>query len=145
MTFPGRARPWVTGGPALFFDLNQASTESLRSGELIALPVPFAILLLVFRSVVAALLPVLVATLGVISTLGILSFFADVMHITFHGCHDDAAVMLLRARLLGLLSSATNIKAVTPVLVITFTFAPASTSSRATSQRSREGSSGLGR
>jgi RND superfamily putative drug exporter len=83
LTLPGSARPWVTGGPALFFDLNQASTESLRSGELIALPVTFFILLLVFRSLVAALLPVLVATLGVVCTLGILSLFAGVMHVTF--------------------------------------------------------------
>ena len=75
-TFPGGNRPWVTGGPALFLDLNLASTESLRSGELIALPVAFIILLLVFRSVVAAFLPVIVATLGVVCTLGILCFFA---------------------------------------------------------------------
>jgi len=76
LSFPGSHRPWVTGGPALFLDLNIASTESLRSGELIALPVAFIILLVVFRSLVAALLPVLVATLGVVCTLGILSFFA---------------------------------------------------------------------
>ena len=83
LQFPGKDRPWVTGGPALFFDLNIASTESLHSGELIALPVTFFILLLVFRSLVAALLPVLVATLGVICTLGLLSVFASSMHITF--------------------------------------------------------------
>ncbi|MCE0522522.1 MAG: MMPL family transporter [Methylacidiphilales bacterium] len=76
LSFPGANRPWVTGGPALFLDLNLASTESLRKGELIALPVTFIILLLVFRSFVAAFLPVMVATLGVISTLGILCFFA---------------------------------------------------------------------
>lgn len=76
LSFPGPNRPWVTGGPALFLDLNLASTESLRSGELIALPVAFIILLLVFRSLVAAFLPVMVATLGVVCTLGILCFFA---------------------------------------------------------------------
>jgi RND superfamily putative drug exporter len=76
LAFPGSSRPWVTGGPALFLDLNLASTESLRSGELIALPVAFIILLLVFRSFVAAFLPVMVATLGVVCTLGILCFFA---------------------------------------------------------------------
>jgi RND superfamily putative drug exporter len=76
LTFPGTQRPWVTGGPALFLDLNIASTDSLRSGELIALPVTFVILLLVFRSLVAAFLPVMVACLGVICTLGILSFLA---------------------------------------------------------------------
>jgi len=76
LSFPGAQKPWVTGGPALFLDLNIASTESLRSGELIALPVAFIILLFVFRSFVAAFLPVMVATIGVICTLGILSFFA---------------------------------------------------------------------
>jgi RND superfamily putative drug exporter len=76
LPFPGHQKPWVTGGPALFLDLNLASTESLRSGELIALPVTFIILLLVFRSLVAAFLPVMVATIGVVCTLGILSFFA---------------------------------------------------------------------
>lgn len=83
LDFPGGQRPWITGGPALFLDLNLASTESLRSGELIALPVTFLILLLVFRSVVAALLPVIVATLGVTCTLGILSLFASIMPVTF--------------------------------------------------------------
>jgi len=83
LSFPGVGRPWVTGGPALFLDLNIASTKSLRSGELIALPVAFIILLLVFRSLVGALLPVLVATLGVTCTLGILSMLAIKMPVTF--------------------------------------------------------------
>lgn len=81
--FPGEHRPWVTGGPALFLDLNLASTRSLRSGELIALPVAFVILLLIFRSLVSALLPVLVATLGVTCTLGVLSMLASKMSVTF--------------------------------------------------------------
>ncbi len=83
--FPGANRPWVTGGPALFLDLNLASTESLRTGELIALPATFLILLLVFRSLVAAALPVIVATLGVTCTLGILDLLATEikMPITF--------------------------------------------------------------
>jgi len=75
-TLSHTTQPWVTGGPALFLDLNIASTESLRSGELIALPVAFIILLIVFRSPLAALIPVAVATLGVIITLGILCFLA---------------------------------------------------------------------
>ena len=84
LSFPGGKRPWVTGGPALFLDLNLASTESLRVGELIALPVTFVILLLVFRSVVAALLPVLVATIGVTCTLGLLNLCAQAgMPVTF--------------------------------------------------------------
>jgi RND superfamily putative drug exporter len=77
LSFPGSRRPWVTGGPALFLDLNLASTEALRRGEMLALPVTFIILVLVFRSLVAALLPVLVALLGVVCTLGALSCFAS--------------------------------------------------------------------
>jgi RND superfamily putative drug exporter len=83
LTFPGPERPAVTGGPALFLDLNLASTDALRGGEIVALPITFIILVVVFRSLMAALLPVLVATLGVVCTLGILSFFANVMSITF--------------------------------------------------------------
>lgn len=74
---------WITGGPALFFDLNIASTEGLRDAELMALPVTFIILLLVFRSAVAAVLPVLVAGLGVVVTLGILSFTSTIWPMTF--------------------------------------------------------------
>jgi RND superfamily putative drug exporter len=77
LKYPGGRHPWVTGGPALFLDLNIASTEALRTGELIALPVTFIILLLVFRSPVSALLPVIVAALGVVCTLGVLSFLAS--------------------------------------------------------------------
>jgi len=83
LPFPTSNHPWVTGGPALFLDLNIASTKSLRSGELIALPVAFIILILVFRSLVSAFLPVLVATLGVTCTLGILSILATSMPVTF--------------------------------------------------------------
>jgi len=83
LSFPGPNGPWITGGPALFMDLNIASTEALRKGELVALPITFIILLWVFRSVMAAFLPVLVATLGVTCTLGILSLFASVISVTF--------------------------------------------------------------
>ena len=77
LDLPGPNKAWITGGPALFLDLNLASTESLRTGEFIALPVTFIILLLVFRSLVAAVLPVLVALLGVMCTLGVLSYLAS--------------------------------------------------------------------
>ena len=83
VTYPGSNHPWVTGGPALFLDLNLASTDALRGGEIVALPVTFLILVIVFRSIVAAFLPVVVATLGVICTLGVLSFLAEYMPVTF--------------------------------------------------------------
>jgi RND superfamily putative drug exporter len=79
---PGRP-VWITGGPALFFDLNVASVDALRRAELMALPVTFLILLVVFRSVVAAFLPVLVAGLGVLVSLGALSYLSTLWPMTF--------------------------------------------------------------
>lgn len=75
--------PHVTGGPALFMDLNLASTEALRTAEMKALPVAFIILLIVFRSFVAALLPVVVAGLGVLISLGAMSILAGYWPVTF--------------------------------------------------------------
>ena len=43
LSFPTAGRPAVTGGPALFLDLNLASTDALRRGEMIALPITFLI------------------------------------------------------------------------------------------------------
>lgn len=80
---PGFPPLYITGGPALFHDLNEESTEALRRAEAIAMPVTFVILLVIFRGFVASLLPILVAAVGVIVTLGILSITAEFMAITF--------------------------------------------------------------
>jgi uncharacterized membrane protein YdfJ with MMPL/SSD domain len=79
LSFPGETSS--RGSPEArrcFLDLNLASTESLRSGELIALPVAFIILLIVFRSPLAALIPVDHGRHSWASscTLGILCFLA---------------------------------------------------------------------
>ncbi len=81
--FHGAHRPYVTGGPAVFIDLNLASTNALRQAEWIALPITLFILLIVFRSAVAAVLPIMVASLGVILTLGILRKLTHLMTMTF--------------------------------------------------------------
>lgn len=81
---PPEGHPWyITGGPALFLDLNLASTEALRKAELTALPIAAIILLIVFRSAVAALLPIITAGCGVVCTLGLLSLLAPYWPITF--------------------------------------------------------------
>lgn len=80
---PPDKRPHITGGPALFMDLNLSSTEALRSAEMKALPVAFIILLIVFRSFIAALLPVIVAGVGVLVTLGAMSILAAYWPVTF--------------------------------------------------------------
>jgi len=83
VTVPGEETYHITGGPAMFLDLNTSSTKALQKAELIALPVAFLILLVVFRTPVAALLPVIVAGVGVVITLGVLSFMAQHIQVTF--------------------------------------------------------------
>lgn len=80
---PPDHQPNVTGGPALFMDLNTSSTEALHTAELKALPIAFIILLVVFRTLVAAVLPVLVAGMGVLVTLGGMSLLAHYWQVTF--------------------------------------------------------------
>ena len=47
----------ITGLAPLVRALNEASLDSLDKGELIALPILFVMLLLIFRSPLAALIP----------------------------------------------------------------------------------------
>lgn len=49
----------VTGEATISLGLQEATLDELRKGELIALPILLLILLVVFRSVIAALIPVL--------------------------------------------------------------------------------------
>ncbi|MBM9507154.1 MMPL family transporter [Actinacidiphila acididurans] len=51
----------VTGSPALDYALNKHSKEDVTRAEMIAFPVLFVVLLLVFRSVVAMMVPLLMA------------------------------------------------------------------------------------
>lgn len=81
---PANAPPlYITGGPALFHDLNTESTEALRRAEAIAMPIAFLILLVIFRGLVASMMPLVVAGVGVVVTLGLLSISAAYMEITF--------------------------------------------------------------
>jgi len=54
-------RVWVTGLPALFRDLNQEAVLTLRKAEWIGVPICFLLLVWVFGSPTAAILPVVVA------------------------------------------------------------------------------------
>lgn len=55
----GRVR--VTGLPALFYDLNREAVAALKKAEIIGIPICFLLLIWVFGSPVAALLPIAVA------------------------------------------------------------------------------------
>lgn len=61
LNLPSGNRVIVTGLPALFYDLNKEAVSALRKAELIGLPICFLLLIWVFGSPIAALLPVVVA------------------------------------------------------------------------------------
>ncbi len=78
-----------TGVGPFMHDLDQTLERDLRRAELIALPLAFLVLVLVFRSIVAALLPVCVGALSVIGGIGVvlgLSHFADVALYSINVC-----------------------------------------------------------
>ncbi len=84
----------VAGGPAFYADIETVSQRDLRRAELIAFPFALAALLLVFGSVVAAVVPLAVGGLGVAAVL--LSLYG-VAHVT-----DLSIFVLNLATMLGL-------------------------------------------
>ena len=68
-----RAGPFtvaITGKPAFLFDLNTELEHDLLRAELISFPLALVVLLWVFRTVVAALLPIVVGGLAVLAGVG---------------------------------------------------------------------------
>jgi RND superfamily putative drug exporter len=84
----------VAGGPAFYADIETVSQRDLRRAELIAFPFALAALLLVFGSVVAAVVPLAVGGLGVASVL--LALYG-IAHVT-----DLSIFVLNLATMLGL-------------------------------------------
>ncbi len=76
ITAPKGLRMWVTGAPAINALYNTGLEQQLKRAELIALPVSLVLLLIVFGSVVAALLPLVIAGLAVPAALGLISLIA---------------------------------------------------------------------
>lgn len=70
--FPGLAFRW-TGEAAVNADMRRLSASATRAAELGALPLTLILLLLAFRSVISALLPVLCGALTILVSLGILA------------------------------------------------------------------------
>jgi RND superfamily putative drug exporter len=87
-------RAHLAGIPSLGTELNESSIHALRRGELIAAPILIIVLLLVFRSVVAAAVPLLIAAGTVASGFGVISLILDFT--------DLDAVALSAASMLGL-------------------------------------------
>lgn len=72
---------WVTGAPALSQALNVASKQDLLKAEKIGIPVMLAILLFVFRSGVAAVLPLVIGGSAIALTLGTSYWLARIMNL----------------------------------------------------------------
>ena len=68
---------WVTGGLAIFSDLNEASERDLRRAEIITLPLVLIALVIVFGSVVAAGLPLAMGVISIGTTLAIIYALAQ--------------------------------------------------------------------
>ena len=68
---------YVTGGPALDYDLRTVSKQDTRNGEKKSLPISAAILVLAFGALVAAFLPLLVGVLAIACALGLVSVAAS--------------------------------------------------------------------
>jgi len=62
---PGELEMLVAGAPAFYRDIEEVSQRDLRRAELIAFPIALVALLYVFRSAVAALVPLVVGAAGV--------------------------------------------------------------------------------
>lgn len=74
---PGGLALTMTGGPPLYRDIVIASGDDLRRGELVAFPLAVVALLLVFGTVIAAIMPVAVGGVAVAIGLGAVYYVAD--------------------------------------------------------------------
>ncbi|WP_349407311.1 MMPL family transporter [Pseudalkalibacillus sp. SCS-8] len=64
----------LTGGPVVSEDMNEASQNDLKRAEAIGIPAALVILLISFGGVVAALIPLFIGIISVISAFGVLYF-----------------------------------------------------------------------
>lgn len=80
-TISGRVTTSIAGAPATLDSLQNASADAASVGERIAIPVLLIVLLLVFRSVLAAAMPVIVGGAVVATTRGILDLLLGVIHL----------------------------------------------------------------
>src|SRR5829696_1261642 len=87
-------KTYVTGAPAVYLDITEASNEDIRRAEEYAFPLALVILVIAFGSLVAAGVPVLIGGVGVITALAALYFLA--------GVYDMSVYVLSIATMLGL-------------------------------------------
>ena len=85
---------YVTGAPAVYLDIQEASNEDIRHAEKYAFPLALTILVVAFGSLVAAGVPVLIGGASVVITLTALYFLA--------GIYDMSIFVFTISTMLGL-------------------------------------------
>ena len=85
---------YVTGAPAIYLDITEASNDDVRRAEEYAFPLALGILILAFGSLVAAGVPVLIGGASVVVTLATLYFLA--------GVYDMSVFVFTISTMLGL-------------------------------------------
>ncbi|HZY66858.1 MAG TPA: MMPL family transporter [Rubrobacteraceae bacterium] len=85
---------YVTGAPAVYLDITNASNEDIRRAEKYAFPLALVILVIAFGTLVAAGIPVLIGGVSVLTALATLYFLA--------GVYDMSVFVLSIATMLGL-------------------------------------------
>ena len=87
-------KTYVTGAPAVYLDITEASNEDIRRAEKYAFPLALLILIIAFGSLVAAGVPVVIGGASVAVTLATLYFVA--------GAYDMSFFVLTISTMLGL-------------------------------------------
>ena len=75
-------KTYVTGAPAVYLDITEASNEDIRRAEKYAFPLALLILVVAFGSLVAAGVPVLIGGASVLLTLTFLYFLAGIYNMS---------------------------------------------------------------
>lgn len=75
---PGEFDVIMTGGPPLYRDIVEASGADFRRGEIVAFPLATITLLLVFGTLVAAVIPVAIGGVAVVTALGTIFWLVTV-------------------------------------------------------------------
>src|ERR687898_3645312 len=90
----GELETYVTGAPAVYQDLEEASNEDVKEAEKYAFPFAVIILIFAFGTLVAAGVPVLIGGASVVTALATLYFIA--------GIYDMSVFTLTLSTMLGL-------------------------------------------
>ncbi len=78
-TVPAGYQAYITGGPPVIYEMQAATRSDIIKAEAIGLPIAMLVLLLVFGTAAAAMLPLVVGLVSVSVTLGLIYFIAQGM------------------------------------------------------------------